>query len=631
MGTITSRMLTKHKLDISCIILSADNQLKGNCLNSCVQSLLNQKNVGFEIIIIDAGIKPINKKHIIKLFKNTAKNNINIPFTILRVSTSASRGKARNIGAKQARSDILVFIDDDTIVLTNTALAYIKKNSEKYSHGYGAKRLWTRGNWFNKNSSKVEKSIRNKKYSILLANSSKLKSKIRGVYPEFANRSFIGNFGFISKPLFQSISGFPDYKYYGFEDDCLAFEAYLKSKLFLNLENIKVIHINHLIENKSTEKNIGKYYNLLVSKGYNWFNIGRLLNIKKCLNQPILQKLRGIENNYVLVDLYYEYLKIYPLNKLNEAQKRYWARFCQLSLLDFMQVVAIITSSKTIDDLFSATDMDLDNLAPVLRALINLQFLRIENNKIIVTNTLKPYKLKSLAKAHLKKPKANLNQFPCDYKSAQARIKLFRERFPYADYIRVGLIGDDDLISLHKGCNNFLYFTILEKDRTVIDESSKVPHNKVIKADLQDLDFVPKESFDWETFITDPPYTINGALTFIYQGLRFLNKDPRLKEFYLILNTEMIGERLLYIQNVLSKAGVWIHEIRPHFSHYMYPVHYSEYKRAKTFWSKNAPRIRNAYSSSSSLFIFRTRKPKLDVLRQYINTSRIYRHYGSKD
>ena len=132
----------------------------------------------------------------------------------------------------------------------------------------------------------------------------------------------------------------------------------------------------------------------------------------------------------------------------------------------------------------------------------------------------------------------------------------------------------------------------------------------------EDLKEIPKVG----SFITDPPYTLNGSLAFISTGLQILDTTDE-REFYVIMNCTMIGKRLKDIQKILSDAGVYLVNIIENFSQYKLPKNFEENTRATALFSKIE------YSSSSDLYIFKTNKPDIRKIEAFIDLDNLYNHY----
>jgi len=157
--------------------------------------------------------------------------------------------------------------------------------------------------------------------------------------------------------------------------------------------------------------------------------------------------------------------------------------------------------------------------------------------------------------------------------------------------------------------------------------SKRNPRIRVFQEDVRNLSKIsgPPEV---HTFITDPPYTFHGALEFIIAGLTLLPRDSSTKEFYVILNQTMMGKCLNKLLNLLSRASINVHETIFNFSHYPLPFSYREASSAKKFLKSLGVKSYDSltYSSSSTLFIFRTTEPKISILKKVVRSSKIYSH-----
>ena len=205
---------------------------------------------------------------------------------------------------------------------------------------------------------------------------------------------------------------------------------------------------------------------------------------------------------------------------------------------------------------------------------------------------------------------------------------FLKSRYPFAEYLRFAIIGDDDLLSL-KFVNDYWAFPIiLEKDKRIINIIKDVKnHFRIIDIDIK---FIEKEEKlpSIQTFITDPPYTLNGAMAFIYTGLKMFGNNLNEKEFYVILNPTMLGKNIFILQNVLFKSNVYLKEIVKNFSQYELPYKYKERDRANKFLQIHKIKSQSLnYSSSSDLYIFTTIKPNLKIIKKEIDFNKLYNHY----
>lgn len=222
-----------------------------------------------------------------------------------------------------------------------------------------------------------------------------------------------------------------------------------------------------------------------------------------------------------------------------------------------------------------------------------------------------------------------MNQFPCDIPSRERRKNFLKERYPFAEYLRFGIIGDDDLISLTFIKDYWAWPIILEKDQRITkiirDASSRFKVYDIDICNTMKIKTLPRV----QTFMTDPPYTFHGALAFITAGLHMLTLDNSIKEFYVIINPMMIGRHLEKIQRILINADIYLTDVLENFSQYELPRDFMEKKRADNFLSsvKVNPNAVH-YSSSSSLYVFKTRMPNIQKIEQGIDHNQLYNHYA---
>lgn len=111
LGIWRIKWIIKDKIKISIIIPTKDNLRK---LRPCVESILNKSSYqNFEIIIIDTGSKePENLTYYNQLSKNPK-------IKIVNYMKSFNYSAVNNLGVKHATGEIVLFLNDDTEVITS--------------------------------------------------------------------------------------------------------------------------------------------------------------------------------------------------------------------------------------------------------------------------------------------------------------------------------------------------------------------------------------------------------------------------------------------------------------------------------------------------------------------------------
>jgi predicted methyltransferase len=632
------KVVSKNK--ISCIVLACDSHVKkGKSVFHCLTSIFNQDFESFEIIIVENSYNKKGRNNEIKSFckEQNKKRRKLVNVQIVNNKKSISQGSARNKGAELASSDLLLFIDDDTIILNNNAFDLIWKKSKNYDYGYGAKRKWTGSNLFQKRSQKILNKLLNNDYQELISISGEPIHNVRGESDVSLQKvSFIANFGFCKKDIFWKVGGFPDYKGYGFEDDCLMFRLFKESHKHVLLSSITVIHINHKItknRNRNRNRNIIPYFQELISNGYYWFNVKEMFIKEKPTQEDVLEKLTPLHYDFKIENAYKDYKKIPPLNikKDDKERLKYWKENSQFSKLRFSQLISLLQKSNNLDDFIKHSGSDFDNLAPLIEIALKFSFIKIKNKKgeIIKNYNFKfttPFKFKKIDDKKII-PKQEYNQFPCDDNSKKERSNLFKERYPFAEYLRVGIVGDDDLLSLQFKNDYWLWPIVIEKDKNIVDIIRSQDNRVVVyERDFRELKTIPQVAV--QTFITDPPYNLNGVLIFICAGLKMLTKENREKEFYVIMNRTMVGDSLFCLQKILSSAGIYLFSVIENFNQYNLPSNYKENERAKRFAQKIGVSSDGiSRSSSSDLYIFKTTKFNIKKIEKFIDYNAIYGNY----
>ena len=112
---------------------------KKNCIEIALMSLLNQTLKDFEVIIVDNATNDDTLASLLPLFGLYSKNGIGI--NVIGCEMRGNKCLARNMGAEAAKGEILVFMDDDTVLITDDALGYISNNLQRCQFACGAQRF----------------------------------------------------------------------------------------------------------------------------------------------------------------------------------------------------------------------------------------------------------------------------------------------------------------------------------------------------------------------------------------------------------------------------------------------------------------------------------------------------------
>jgi len=341
-----------------------------------------------------------------------------------------------------------------------------------------------------------------------------------------------------------------------------------------------------------------------------------------------------MEFNKEIIRLYNLYLKKTPLDIIgeNDSEIRGWKNNVQLNIFDFSRVISIIYKCNNLRDITqSRYDLDFDNLEPIFSLLIeenSITFTKDNSYKII--NLPSPNKMKEIKEdSFIDNPDNKLNQFPCSIDSRILRVKKIIDDFPYAISMRVGLMGDDDLVSLEIARRTNFIPVVFELDKKIIDKIAYVNKEEYLNIEIIEKDFrgLSPSTCQIDTFFADPPYTVGGVLTFLHTGLKLLSSKDRV---YLIANQMFLGRiGMPEIFKSLSSAGIFPIEILNAFNEYPLPDNYRESKdlsnKLKTLGNIDVSKL---MSSSSSIFVLMTNDLNLESLKNKIsNMKNIYDRY----
>ena len=310
-----------------------------------------------------------------------------------------------------------------------------------------------------------------------------------------------------------------------------------------------------------------------------------------------------------------------------------WKKNVRPTIFDFSRLIAAIQKNNNLSEIVrSGFDFDLDNIEPIISLLQKEGYMRLnKNNKYEITNLPKPNSLRviKIGIPHFSNPNYDYNQFPCSAESRTKRVEKLVNDFPHVKSMRVGLLGDDDLTSLEMALRTNFTPVVFDIDDHVIGIINEFAHKNKLTVNTIEKDFRKLRKKDIktsiDTFITEPPYTINGISTFLYHGLNLTKIKDR---FYLIANQMFLGKSgLSTILTTLSKSGVYPIEIVPCFNDYPLP---KDYRETNDLSAKFGPLLdtKTLISSAASLFVFKQIDLKLNKIKAKLdNKYGIYDRY----
>lgn len=338
-----------------------------------------------------------------------------------------------------------------------------------------------------------------------------------------------------------------------------------------------------------------------------------------------------IENAYL------QYCKLHPLDLAecsdDDSELLYWRRKIQYDISEFSRQLHYIQTSKTLDEFIHKSSADFDNSALIIKVAVDAGMVELANGKIIANSKSLLGESSEFKAKDTFQPNSDYNQFPCDNESVIARVQLLQNRYPGIDHINFGLIGDDDFVSIELSRLPQFNVAVIEKDERII---STINDQSSLNITIDDFDIMniltqePPKTL--QSFMTDPPYTVHGALAFIYCGLTRVR--PRIEnsaEFYVILNPTMMGKNLSRVLKVLCQAGISVKNVGANFSHYKLPSQFPERQRANDFLKSIGVNDVHAlnYSSSSNIYTFELSEDfNIQILKDFIEPVKMYEHYA---
>ncbi|SRR3989339_183468 len=289
--------------------------------------------------------------------------------------------------------------------------------------------------------------------------------------------------------------------------------------------------------------------------------------------------------------IYREYSHI--IRKLNLKNQR---QLPLLSKTNFERVCGLVLLGGYFENVFKLTGINFDNFLIFLKLFLKKKLIQIDEGGKIgavhgkdVKTLIRQPNFKILEHDIEHKWVFDLNQFPCTNEARKERIKLFCEYFPINREIEGVVLGDDDRNCLSLSSQSNVCVTVFEKNRKLIKSLQKISRELSLSVDFVEADLTqttPSVSKQFDFFMCDPPYTLDGLCCWIKKGYNLLKTNDSCLGFVFFSNNMLHDKWKKELLVFLSELGAILLEFRKSFNSYQLPAHYRQYKRAEMFAKK---------------------------------------------
>lgn len=257
------------ELAVSVIISTANSfRDRNGSLSLVLRSLEAQRGANFEVVVVDDGSTDRTAEFLASFDGSSALDVRHVRFE----ENTGNRARARNTGADVATGDALLFIDDDTIPLSNRAIETLCRLYRPNSFLCGAQRYWTDTEW---DRAELAEAIDDRAYDDLRSQC----RLPRGLSRRHGERSLwefthLTNFGLVDADAFEAVNGFDavNFDQWGREDIDLMLRLLLNGSTFIRLYDcVPVAHLNHPLktpDRQSRERAYERYVAKTKEYGY---------------------------------------------------------------------------------------------------------------------------------------------------------------------------------------------------------------------------------------------------------------------------------------------------------------------------------------------------------------------------
>jgi glycosyltransferase involved in cell wall biosynthesis len=205
-------------------------------------SLFRQDLARFEVIVVDDGSDDATPALVERA---ATRRPPRVDLRTLRLDHTGNRARVRNVGVEHAAAETIVFIDDDTMFLSDDGLGRVVQAVGRRTFCCGATRHWSFPSW---DRDRFMARLVRGQYDALAADAEVPAVRTGRGRTSLSEYTYLSNCGALRREAFAAIRGFDadGYRGWGLEDVDLMLRLLAAGARFRNLhERVHVLHLSH--------------------------------------------------------------------------------------------------------------------------------------------------------------------------------------------------------------------------------------------------------------------------------------------------------------------------------------------------------------------------------------------------
>jgi glycosyltransferase involved in cell wall biosynthesis len=281
--------------DVSVVVPTYDSfRVRDGSLELLLRALERQRASGFEVVVVDDGSTDRTPAVL-----ERAADESPLDLRVVELSeNTGNRALTRNLGAEAASNDLLVFVDDDTVPLSDAAVGALADTADPGTFLCAARRYWSRVDW---DRPTFERLVDAGRYEAIRSRCVRPRGiNWRHGYRKLFEYTFVGNLGVVPHEAFRAVDGFDAdaLAAYDHEDVDLMYRLYLDGCAFESLaDTLAVAHLNHPIparDSASSDDSVDTFRERERARGYA-FKVNHLFGVYESDGEAVLEELDAEE------------------------------------------------------------------------------------------------------------------------------------------------------------------------------------------------------------------------------------------------------------------------------------------------------------------------------------------------